>query len=86
MKAHRPHGLAGLNDTVTEKAKAKGVNGYFILVQSNGPDMAQIALLLESGTIRAHVSKVFPFNEMGQAHLQVESGRTVGKVVVTTGE
>ncbi|MCD8742422.1 NADP-dependent oxidoreductase [Mucilaginibacter roseus] len=73
----------GLNEAVTEKAKAKGVNGYFILVKSDGDDMEQIAALLERGVLKAHVSQTFPFAEISKAHLQVESGRTVGKVVVT---
>lgn len=73
----------GLNETVTDKAKAKGVHGYFMLVQSNGADMQQLALLLEKGIVKAHVSHTYPFTEMANAHLQVESGRTVGKVVVT---
>ena len=73
----------GLNEHVTEKAKAKGVHGYFMLVQSNGDDMQQIASLLESGVLKAHVSETFAFDDMAAAHLQVESGRTVGKVVVT---
>ncbi|QNL51287.1 NADP-dependent oxidoreductase [Olivibacter sp. SDN3] len=73
----------GLNEAVTEKAKAKGVKGYFILVQSNGSDMQKIATLLEKGILKAHVSSTYPFEQMADAHLQVESGRTVGKVVVT---
>lgn len=73
----------GLNETVTEKAKAKGIHGYFMLVQSNGADMQQLAILLEKGILKAHVSNTWPFEEMANAHLQVESGRTVGKVVVT---
>lgn len=73
---------SGLNEAVTEKAKEKGVNGYFILVQSNGEDMKQLAKLLESGAIKAHVSESFPFEQLAKAHKAVESGRTVGKVVV----
>jgi len=73
---------SGLNESVTEKAKEKGVNGYFILVQSNGEDMKNIAQLLESGAIKANVSEIFPFEQMAKAHTSVESGRTVGKVVV----
>ncbi|TCK85567.1 NADP-dependent oxidoreductase [Albibacterium bauzanense] len=72
----------GLNEAVTEKAKAKNVNGYFILVQSNGEDMQAIADLLEKNTIKSHISKTFSFNQMPEAHMQIESGRTVGKVVV----
>src|SRR5215217_279375 len=73
---------SGLNEAVTEKAKAKGVKGYSILVQSDGDDMAQIAALLEKRVIKPFVSQVFPFEEMGQAHLQQETGRTVGKLVI----
>ncbi|MGV3560106.1 NADP-dependent oxidoreductase [Larkinella arboricola] len=73
---------SGLNETVTEKAKAKGVNGYFFLVSSNGDDMKALANYLEQGTLKAHVSESFAFADMAKAHEQVESGRTVGKVVV----
>ncbi|AZA57147.1 NADP-dependent oxidoreductase [Chryseobacterium shandongense] len=73
----------GLNEEVTAKAEAKGVKGYFILVQSSGEDMKQIASLLESGVVKPHVSKVFPFEQMREAHLEQETGRTVGKIVVT---
>lgn len=73
----------GLNEEVTAKAQAKGVKGYFILVQSSGDDMKQIANLLESGAIKPHVSKTFPFGQMREAHLEQETGRTVGKIVVT---
>ncbi|GGG64208.1 NADP-dependent oxidoreductase [Epilithonimonas arachidiradicis] len=73
----------GLNEQVTSKAESKGVKGYFILVQSSGEDMKQIASLLESGAIKAHVSKTFPFEQMREAHLEQETGRTVGKIVVT---
>jgi NADPH:quinone reductase-like Zn-dependent oxidoreductase len=74
---------SGLNETVVEKAKAKGINGYFFLVQSNGEDMKHIADLLEKGILKSTVSKTFSFDQMGEAHLAVESGRTVGKIVVS---
>lgn len=74
---------SGLNAEITEKAEALGLNGFFFLVESNGEDMKEIAGLLEDGSIRSHISKVFSFQEMGEAHLQVESGSTRGKVVVT---
>ncbi|MDF2454973.1 MAG: bifunctional protein: zinc-containing alcohol dehydrogenase [Cytophagaceae bacterium] len=73
---------SGLNETVVEKAKAKGVNGYFFLVQSNGQDMQHIAALLEKGILKSTVSKTFSLDQIAEAHLAVESGRTVGKVVV----
>lgn len=72
----------GLNEEVTEKAKSKGINGYFILVQSSGEDMEQISSLLEKGKLKAHISETFDFQDMAKAHLQIETGRTIGKVVV----
>ena len=73
---------SGLNETVTEKATALGIKGYFILVHPSAEDMAAVADLLEKGIVKSHVSKVFAFEDMAAAHLQIESGRTVGKVVL----
>ncbi|WP_276089213.1 NADP-dependent oxidoreductase [Pedobacter sp. JY14-1] len=73
---------SGLNEEVTAKAKAKGVDGYFILVQSNGADMREIAALLGEGTLKAHVSETFSFEQMPEAHRQLETGRTVGKIAI----
>ncbi len=73
---------SGLNETVTEKANALGINGYTMRVQPNGSDMATIAVLLEQGFVKSHVSKSFPFDQMAAAHAQIESGRTVGKVTL----
>ncbi|WP_217603693.1 NADP-dependent oxidoreductase [Chitinophaga sp. GbtcB8] len=73
---------SGLSEQVTEKAKSKGIRGAFILVQSSGEDMKALADLLAQGQLRSHVSQTFAFADMDKAHLQVESGRTVGKVVV----
>ena len=38
--------------------------------------------LLASGKLKSHVSKTFDFSEMAAAHEHLESGRTIGKVVV----
>lgn len=73
---------SGLNEDVTEKAKALGVNGFFILVHSNGEQMQQIADLLAEGTIKTTIAQKFPFTQMREAHLQQETGRTVGKNIV----
>ncbi|HTF81629.1 MAG TPA: NADP-dependent oxidoreductase [Cytophagales bacterium] len=73
---------SGLNQAVVEKAKEKGIDGSFFLVQSNGVDMKIIADLLQKGIVKSTVSKVFDFKEMSKAHQYVETGRTRGKVVV----
>lgn len=55
----------------------------FVMVTSNGDDMNALKSMLEAGTLKPHVSVTFPFEKLADAHLQVESGRTVGKAVVT---
>lgn len=55
---------------------------YFMSVYSSGSDMKIIADLLERKVISPHISKVYNFDQMADAHLEIETGRTVGKVVV----
>jgi len=55
----------------------------FLLVQSSGADMKTLKQYLSNGIIKPHVSHTFPFEQMSEAHKQLEKGRTVGKVVVT---
>ncbi|RAV28977.1 NADP-dependent oxidoreductase [Sinomicrobium soli] len=74
----------GLNEEVTSKAASKGVKGYFILVQSNGADMEQVASLLEKEILKPHIFETYGFDQIQEAHLQQETGRTVGKLIITT--
>jgi NADPH:quinone reductase-like Zn-dependent oxidoreductase len=76
---------AGLSDATKEKAKARGIFALGMFVQSAGEDMQHIAQLLEEGEMRSEIMKVFPLTQMADAHLQVETGKTRGKVVVVTG-
>lgn len=73
---------SGIGEAVTEKAAAQDKKGIFFFVKSNGAEIHKIGSLLENGNIHSHVSKVFNFNEVKAAHELVESGKTVGKVVV----
>lgn len=70
------------DDNLTAQLSAKNINGKFLLVQSNGDDMDYLSSLLANGKLRSHVSKSFTFDQMADAHQQIESGRTVGKIVV----
>jgi NADPH:quinone reductase-like Zn-dependent oxidoreductase len=74
---------SGISEEKLEKLRNSGVNCYRILVESNGDDMKQIAVLLENGIIKSHISQLFPFEKMADAHLQIETGRTIGKIVLT---
>ena len=60
----------------------RNIDVSFVLVQSNGTDMNTLTSMLETGVLKPHVSKTFAFEEIADAHAQIESGRTVGKAVV----
>ncbi|MBA4168271.1 MAG: NADP-dependent oxidoreductase, partial [Chitinophagaceae bacterium] len=67
---------------VKEKAAAQGRKGIHFMVRSNGEDMKQIASFLKNGIIKSYISKIFSFDQMKAAHAHVESGNTIGKIVV----
>lgn len=71
------------SDELKALAQPRNINLEFILVTSNGEDMNTIKEQIESGKLRPHVSVTFPFDKLADAHKQIESGRTVGKAVVT---
>jgi 2-desacetyl-2-hydroxyethyl bacteriochlorophyllide A dehydrogenase len=71
------------SESVTAYAAAHNIEVEFVLVQSNGADMNTLKELIESGVLKPHVSITFPFTELAAAHKQVETGRTVGKAIVT---
>ena len=74
--------LPMISEAVIEKAKEKNVKIFYSLVKSNEADIQSIAKLLETGAIKSRISKTFPFGKMGEAHLAMESGKTVGKIIV----
>lgn len=73
---------SNISNEELEKAKSKDVNLSFLLVHSSGENMLQLSQLMERGILKSHISKTFTFDQMGDAHLYLEKGRTVGKIVV----
>lgn len=71
------------DEEVQREANAKNAELSTLMVLSNGEDMEELSKLLESGAVKSHVSNTFQFDEIGEGHLALESGRTVGKIVVT---
>jgi NADPH:quinone reductase-like Zn-dependent oxidoreductase len=73
---------SGLNEMVTEKAEKLGIHGLNTHVRPSGEDMQSIADLLKNGHVKSHIFKTFPFSQMADAHVQMESGRTAGKITL----
>jgi NADPH:quinone reductase-like Zn-dependent oxidoreductase len=67
---------------VKDKAIQKHVNVEFMVVASKNETIKAIAHLLENEVLKPHIHKAFPFDELSKAHLEVETNRVVGKVVI----
>jgi NADPH:quinone reductase-like Zn-dependent oxidoreductase len=74
--------VGGVKEEDADLARTKEISAVNYLVHSSGEDMQAIASLLTSGKIRSHVSKIFAFDQIAEAQQYVETGRTLGKVVV----
>jgi NADPH:quinone reductase-like Zn-dependent oxidoreductase len=74
---------SGSSADIEEQARATGRKAYHFLVKSDGQNMKEIADLLEKGIVKSFISVTYPFSEMRAAHLQIETKKTRGKIVLT---
>ncbi|WP_336962385.1 NADP-dependent oxidoreductase [Chryseobacterium contaminans] len=70
-------------EEVKDKASQKEVSIEFMMVESKKETIKAIADLLDAGNLKPAVYKTFPFEDIRKAHLEVETNRVAGKVVVT---
>lgn len=73
----------GITDELKQLAAQKNIKATAYMVHSNGDDMEQIAELLEAATLKSHIFKEYTLDEIADAHKQIETGKTRGKVVIT---
>ncbi len=73
---------SGTSEDITDKAAERELNGYHFRVQSDGENMKEIASLLEKGILKSFISKTYSFDEIQDAHMQIETGKTKGKIVL----
>lgn len=74
--------VGGAKEKVQQAAADKGINAKNYLVHSSGEDMRQLAKMLDEGSLKPTVSHRFPLSQIAEAHRQIESGKTRGKMVV----
>ena len=67
---------------IRSKAKRHGVRYSFLFMRASGEQLSRITSLIEAGTIRPVMDRVFPFEATNEALARVETGRAKGKVVV----
>ncbi|PYE53745.1 NADP-dependent oxidoreductase [Deinococcus yavapaiensis] len=65
-----------------ELAASRGVTAIGFLVHPSNEDLAFLAARVDAAELRPHVSEVLSLEKMADAHRAVESGRTVGKIVL----
>lgn len=83
----RPDGLlvavpGGVSPELAAAAEAKGLRTSAFLVEPDGPALATIAGLIDSGEVAVEVEEVFPLEQVASAHARGESNRTRGKLVL----
>lgn len=71
-----------LSRKMNRNAKRRAVEYSFLFVHPDGSQLAEIGELLEEGSIRPVIDKVFPFDQAKEALAYLEKGRAKGKVVV----
>ena len=69
-----------------ERAKALGVRGAFVFIEPNADILAQVAELVDTGSLRPIVGAEFALKDIAKAHTLSQSGRAVGKIVLYVGQ
>lgn len=69
-----------------EEAAAAGVRASTYRVAPDGATLAVISRLLESGDVRVFIDGIFPLARACEAHEQLETGHTRGKIVLTVSD
>lgn len=69
-------------EDIALRARQKKVNIEFMMVQSKKETAEAISGLLKQEALKPFVYKTFPFEDIALAHLEVETSRVAGKVIV----
>jgi NADPH:quinone reductase-like Zn-dependent oxidoreductase len=67
---------------IRRKAKGRRVSYSFLFMRASGEQLSHITSLIEAGSIRPVMDRVFPFEAINKALAYIEAGRSKGKVVV----
>lgn len=73
----------GLGATGAEEAEKLGITMSTTQVRSSGAQLAEVAKLLDNGTIRVIIDSTFPLADARKAHERAAKGSIQGKIVLT---
>jgi len=80
------HGMRLLSLGIRHKAKRRGASYSFLFMRASGEQLRQITAMIEAGSIRPVIDRVFPFEETNEALAYSETGRAKGKIVIKSAE
>ncbi|MBY8856674.1 NADP-dependent oxidoreductase [Nocardia sp. CA2R105] len=88
IRVLRPGGLvislvSGDTEHVRAVAAEAGVRAVGMLVEADHGGMSELARMVDEGTLRPMIAGTFPLAEAAAAHALGDTGRTVGKLVLT---
>lgn len=69
-------------ELICEKAKLLGFNATGMLVDPNPQQLDTMLYMVSVGLLKTEIQHVYPLTEAAQAHIQLESGHTRGKVLL----
>lgn len=64
------------------KARRRDIRYRFLFMHPSGPELTELAALIEAGKLEPIIDRVFPFDQIGEAMAYLELGRAKGKVIV----
>ncbi|HZE41164.1 MAG TPA: NADP-dependent oxidoreductase [Stackebrandtia sp.] len=67
---------------IRRRARRHGVRYRYLFMHPSGPDLAELARLVDAGKLRTVTDRVFPFDDIAEAFAHLERGHAKGKVIV----
>ena len=74
--------MTALSYRTRKRARRRHVTYSFLFMKASGDQLSKLTALIDEGTIRPIVDRVFPFESTKEALAYVETGRTKGKIGV----
>lgn len=68
-----------------EALKRRGIQTKYVFVSPNRDQLRALAGLYDEGKLTTHLAKVYPLSHAAEAHRQIETSHTAGKLVLTVG-
>ncbi|MFB9215566.1 NADP-dependent oxidoreductase [Vibrio sinaloensis] len=69
-------------ELICEKAKLLGFDATGMLVDPNPEQLDALLYMVSVGLLKTEIYKTYPMNQVAQAHEQIETGHTRGKVLL----